>query len=147
MSLCLILGCIETCTLKNYIDVKIAPRKVVSVCFLVDLDLVTINDDGMICVRYLISLSITSLRRIILQKVSQHVRGCQIVDCNDIKTLCLEHLSKCKTSNTTETINRNSYCHISFLLIILKIIIFRAFAQTSLIVSNQVQEFKFFFIL
>ena len=117
MSLSLVLRGVETGALKNYIDVKLAPRKVMSISFLVDFDLMTVNNDGMIGVGNLICKSITSLRRIILQKICKHVGGGKIVDCNDIKSLCLEHLSECKTTNTTKTIDSYSNCHTKFLLI------------------------------
>ena len=111
MSLRFSLGSIEASALQNNVDVKSFPRKVMSICLFVDLDLGSVYDDGMICAGYKISLRVTSLRRIILQKISQHVRAGQIVDSDNLKAFCLEHLTECKTSDTTKTVNCNFYCH------------------------------------
>ena len=46
----------------------------------------------------------------------QHLRACQIVDCYNLITFCSEHLSECQTTDTAKTINCYSYCHFSFLL-------------------------------
>ncbi len=111
MSLSFCLGGIETGALQNNIDIKFFPRKVMSICLFVDLDLGSVYDDGMICAGYKITLRITSLRRIILQKISKHIRAGQIVDSDNLKAFCLEHLTECKTSDTTKTVNCNFYCH------------------------------------
>ena len=111
----LLLRAVETCALENYVDVKILPWKVCSVLLLVDLDLLTIYDDGVIGSLY--STVVSAVGCIILKKVCKHLRAGQIVDCYNIITLSLEHLSECETADTTETINRNSYCHNNILLI------------------------------
>ena len=50
---------------------------------------------------------VTALCSIILQQVSQHGRLGQVVDSNNLITLCAEHLTECETTNTAKTINSN----------------------------------------
>ncbi len=111
VSLSLRLGGIEAGALENDVDVKIFPRKVVSVRFLVDRDLLTIDNDVVLTETDSISLRIAALGRIILQKVCKHFRRGQIVDRDDLKALCLEHLTECQTADTAKTIDCDSYCH------------------------------------
>ena len=58
-----------------------------------------------------ISLLVSLLGRIVLQKIGKHIRGSQIIDRDNLKALSLEHLAESQTANTTKTINCNSYCH------------------------------------
>ncbi len=110
----LLLGGVETGALKNYIDIKLAPRKICCILLSVDGDFLAVNDDGVIS-RFNLS-SVSAMSCIILKKICEHLRGGQIVDCNDFISLGIEHLSESKTSNTAKTINCYSYCHFSFLL-------------------------------
>ena len=66
MSLSFVFGCVETCALKNYVYTDLSPRKLCSVSLSIDFDLFSVNNDRILCCLYLISLSISSLRRIIL---------------------------------------------------------------------------------
>ena len=43
----------------------------------------------------------------ILKKVCEHRRLCKVVDSNYFVTLCAEHLSESKTSDTAEAVNCN----------------------------------------
>ena len=119
----LFLGCIETCALENYVYTELTPRAIVSVRLFVDLESLAVNCD---CVSFVIRsncvlvlaeyASVSALSCVILEKVSEHGRLCKVVDSNNFITLSAEHLSESETSDTTETVNRNFYCHIEFLL-------------------------------
>jgi hypothetical protein len=58
--------------------------------------------------------SVTTLSCVVLEKVSEHGRLCKIVDSYNLITLSTEHLSESKTTDTTETVNRNFNCHFNF---------------------------------
>ena len=111
VSLSLSLACVEACALKNYVDIQLTPRKVSSVLLGIDRDLMSINDDGVLCALNLVSKFELALCRVILEQVCKHSRGCKVVDCYDLKPLCCVHLTECQTANTTKTVNCNSYCH------------------------------------
>ena len=123
VSLCLFLRCVETGALENYVNTELAPRTIVCIGFLVDLKQLAVNCDCVSlvvrcnCVLILTEYtSISALSCVILEKVSEHGRLCKIVDSYNLITLSAEHLSESKTTDTTETVNRNFYCHIEFLL-------------------------------
>ena len=48
--------------------------------------------------------------------MSEHLGACEVVDSDNFITLCTEHLSECKTSDTTKTVDSDFYvCHYKFL--------------------------------
>ena len=102
-------GCVESGALQNYVDIKLFPRKICSVLLGIDGDLLAVYDDCVVCCFY--GSVVTAMCCVIFQKVCEHLRACKIVDRNYLISLCLEHLTECKTANTSKTINRNSYCH------------------------------------
>ncbi len=61
MSLRFILRGVESGALKNNIDIELAPGKIVSVSFLVNLDLMTVHRDGMVRAANGICLGVTTL--------------------------------------------------------------------------------------
>ena len=109
VSLSLCLAGVEAGALQNNIDLQLTPRKILCILLLVDLDLLAVDNDGMI--GRLNSALIMTMSCIILKKISKHLRAGQIVDCDNIITRCLEHLTECKASNTAKAIDCNSYCH------------------------------------
>ncbi len=111
MCLSLCLRCIEACALQNNIYTKLAPRKLSCVSLCIDGDLLAVNSDVILTGLNLVAKSISALCGIILQKVCQHLRRCQVVDCNDLKSLCTKHLSESKTADTAKTIDCYFYCH------------------------------------
>ena len=111
MSRSFLFRCVETCTLKYYVNAKITPWAICSISLSINLNLFTINCDRILTSGYSISLLIFTLRRIILQQMSKHLRACQIVDCYYFITFCSKHLSECKTSDTAKTIDCYFYCH------------------------------------
>ena len=118
VSLALSLWCIEACALENYVYTKLAPRTILSVLFCINLKSLAVNSDSIslivcwYCVKVLTDLTtVTALSCIILKKISEHWRLCQVVDCNYLVALCAKHLSECKTSNTSKTINCDFNCH------------------------------------
>ena len=123
MSLGLLLRCIETCALENYVNTELTPRAIYSVLLSVDLQCLTVYCD---CVSFVVSrncvlvltdnAAVTTLSCIVLQKMSEHGRLCQIVDSNNLITLCAKHLTESKTADTTKTIDCNFNCHVKILL-------------------------------
>ena len=54
-----------------------------------------------------------ALSSIVLQQVSQHLGAGQVVDCDDLVTLSIKHLTESQTANTTKTIDSNSNSHVN----------------------------------
>ena len=111
----LLLRCIETCALQNYVNTQLTPRQLSSVGLCIDSDLLTINDDRVLgSVNSVLTLtelaSETTLSGIVLQQVSKHLWACQIVDCYYFITFSLKHLTECEATNTAKTVNCN-FCH------------------------------------
>ena len=108
----LLLRCIETCALEYNVNVVSSPWAVSSVLLSRDLDLLAVNDDRVLSSLYSV-LTLTELATettlcsIILEEVSKHSWACQVVDCNYLITLSLEHLTECETTDTAETVNSN----------------------------------------
>ena len=106
----LLLRGVEACALKNDVDSELAPRQLGSVRLSIDRDLLAINDDGVLgCLNGVLVLaelaSETTLSRVIREKVSEHLRRSKIVDCYNLITLSLKHLTESQTANTTESVN------------------------------------------
>ena len=105
---------------KNNIDIKSTPRAVYSIFFSVDLDFLTVNDDGVISVINGVCGSgaqlaaETALSGVILEKVSEHLGAGEVVDSNYFVAFSTEHLAECETTDTTETVNSNFYRHFEF---------------------------------
>ena len=60
---------------------------------------------------------VVALRRVVLQQMSKHFGACKVVDSYDFVAGCSEHLTESKTSDTTESVDCNSYvflCHCEF---------------------------------
>jgi len=109
----LLLAGVEAGALQNDIDVQLAPGSILCVLNGVDLDLLAVNDDGVLGsldgVLALADLAAErTLSSIVLQQVSQHLGAGQIVDCNNLIALSIEHLTESQTANTTKTIDSNS---------------------------------------
>ena len=51
----LLLGCIEACTLKNYVNANLSPRKLLSFSHCINLNLFSINDNRIFCRLYFVS--------------------------------------------------------------------------------------------
>ena len=112
MSRSFFFGSVEASALENNINIELAPRKISCVLLCVDFDGLAFNRDGVLTSAYRISVLIFALGRIVLQKMCKHFRAREIVDRNNIITLCIEHLSECKTTNTSKTVNSYFYCHL-----------------------------------
>ena len=128
MSLSFSLAGIEACALENYVDTQFAPRQLSCVRLSVDSDLLAVNGDragsnNSLAVlsknSVLVSYSVltltklageTALSGIVLQQVSQHLRAGQVVDCNNLITLSLKHLTESQTTNTAKAVNCY-FCH------------------------------------
>ena len=114
--LCLCLGCIKAGALENYVYIELTPRAIVCIGLFINLDRLALNGDGtfLIVSGYGILLTetdVTTLRRVILQKVSEHGRGRKVVDCNDLISFRTKHLSESQTTDTSKTIDSYFYCH------------------------------------
>ncbi len=111
VSLSLCLGGVEAGALEDDVDAELAPRQVVGVSLLVDLDGLAVNRDGVLASGHLMVAGVVALRGVILQQVCKHLRGGQIVDCDDLRALVTEHLAECQTTDTTKAVDSNLNCH------------------------------------
>ena len=98
------------------LDVQLAPGAVLGVLNGVDLDLLAVDDDGVLGGRndVLVLADLAAegaLGGIVLQQVSQHLGAGQIVDGDDLVALSVEHLTESQTANAAKTIDSNSYSH------------------------------------
>src|SRR5699024_1240899 len=107
VSLRLFLRAVETCAFQNNVYVKFFPRKVLSFLFSVDLDFLAVYCDctSFFVSGYCVSKSVSSLSGIVLQQVSQHLGACKVVDSNNFVSFSTKHLSECKTTNTSKSVN------------------------------------------
>ena len=71
VSLSLVLAGVETGTLKNNVYSELTPRKVLSICFLVDGDLLSVYGNGILTESYLVTECVTSLCAVILKKMCE----------------------------------------------------------------------------
>ena len=111
----LLLRCVETSALENYVNIEFTPRQFCSVWLSIDSDLLAINYDVVLTSLYSVLVltelaTETTLSGVILQQVSEHLRTCQVVDCYYFITFSLEHLTECETTNTAKTVNCY-FCH------------------------------------
>ena len=112
----LLLAGVEAGALQNDVNVQLAPRSILCVLNSVDLDLLAVNNDGILGgLDSMLALADLAAERalssIVLQQVSQHLGAGQVVDCDDLVTLSIKHLTESQTANTTETIDSNSNSH------------------------------------
>ena len=128
MSLSFSFAGVETGALENYVDTELTPRKLSCIRLSVDSDLLAVNSDRtrsnnrltILCENSILeSYSVlaltelaceTTLSGVVLQKVSQHLRAGQVVDCNYLITLSFEHLAESQTTNTAKAVNCY-FCH------------------------------------
>ena len=90
----------------------LAPRNLRGVSFLVDVDLLAVDRDGILAGFHLVRVFVLALRRIVLQEVCEHLGVREIVDGYDFIALCIKHLTKREAADTSETIDRYFYCHL-----------------------------------
>jgi len=114
----LLLAGVEAGALQNDINVQFAPRSILCVLNSIDLDLLAVDDDGILgsldsVLAFADLAAEGTLSGIVLQQVSQHLGAGQIVDCNDLVTLSIKHLTESQTANTTKTIDSNSNSHVN----------------------------------
>ena len=125
VSLALSLGAVEAGALKNNINVKLAPGKILRVGHSIDGDLLAVNYDSAgnldsLAVLFILSSlevygvkilayssAIAALSGIVLEKVCKHLGAGKIVDSNNLVALCAEHLTECKTTDTAKAVNSN----------------------------------------
>jgi len=55
--------------------------------------------------------SVVALRGVVLQQVSEHIGRGEVVDSDDLGALMTEHLTEGQTTDATEAVNSNLYCH------------------------------------
>ena len=111
VGLSLLLAGVEAGALEHDVNVEVAPRKVVGVGLLVDLDGLAIDGDGILTGDNLVIAAVVALRGIVLQQVSEHIGRGEVVDSNDLGALMTEHLTECQTTDATEAVDSNLYCH------------------------------------
>ena len=103
---------IEARAFEHDVDVMLAPRNLRGIGFLVDVDLLAVDRDGILASFHLVRVFVLALRRIILQEVREHLGVREIVDGYDFIALCIKHLTKREAADTSETIDRYFYCHL-----------------------------------
>ncbi len=117
MRLRLCLGGIEAGALEHDVYAELAPGQIRGVGHLVDDDLLAVDDDVVILALALVEVhgmtlsDPVALRGVILQKMCEHLCGGQIVDRDDVITLCMEHLTESQTADTAKTVDSNFYGH------------------------------------
>ena len=109
MSGSLFLGGVEAGAFENDIDFKLLPGAVVCVLFGIDLYGLAVDGDGAGFVIGGYFVVVSALSGVVFEKVSKHFRAGEVVDGNDLITLCAEHLSECKATDTAEAVNSNFY--------------------------------------
>ena len=102
---------VETGTFQNNINVVFFPRNVLGVFFGVDFNLFAVDGDGIFAGGHFVGVFIFALGGIILQEMREHFRAGQIVNRNDFIPFRVKHLTERQTTDTTETVNTNFYCH------------------------------------
>ena len=116
MSHALSLAGVEAGALQNDVNVQLAPGAVLGVLNGVDLDLLAVDDDGVLGGRndVLVLADLAAegaLSGVVLQQVSQHLGAGQVVDSDDLVALSVKHLTESQTANAAKTIDSNSYSH------------------------------------
>ena len=111
MRLSLCLCRVEARALEHDIDIMLAPGDLRCIRLCVDVDLLAVDRDGVLTGLNGICILIATLRGVILQEMGEHLRARQIVDCDDFIAGRIEHLTEGETTDTTESIDSNFYCH------------------------------------
>ena len=111
MRLGLCLCRVEARALKHDIDIMLTPGDLRCIRLCVDVDLLAVDRDGVLTGLDGICILIATLRGVILQEMGEHLRARQIVDCDDFIAGRIEHLTEGETTDTTESIDSNFYCH------------------------------------
>ena len=111
MSLGLGLGGVEAGALEDDVDAELAPRQVVGVCLLVNLDGLAVDGDGVLTSGDLVIAGVVALRGVVLQQVGEHLGRGKIVDGDDLGALVTEHLTERQATDATEAVDCNLNCH------------------------------------
>ena len=116
VSLSLSLGGVEAGALQHDIHAQLAPGQLSSVGLSVDGDLLAVHNDVVLASLNNMALSsVIALGGVVLQQVSQHLGGGQVVDGNNLEALSAEHLTESQTADTAKTIDSNFNRHYDFL--------------------------------
>ena len=107
---------VEAGALQNNVNADLAPRAILSVLNGIDLDLLAIDDDGILGsfdgVLVLTDLAQErALSGVVLEQVSQHLGAGQVIDGNNFVALSLKHLTESQTADTAKTIDSNFNSH------------------------------------
>src|SRR5574337_637571 len=102
-------SCKETSCFKNDFYAISSPIDVCRISFLRNFDEFTVNVKT---VFFNFNSTVeTTLSCIVFQQVCKHSRVCQIIDTCNFNTLNIFDTTKCKTTNTAETVNTNFNYH------------------------------------
>ena len=110
--LALFLRGVEAGALENNVNADLAPGQIGSVLLAVDGDLLAVNYDVTLACLNSVSVladlaAVSALSGIVLEKVSEHLGIGKVVDGNYLISLCAEHLTESKTSDTAKAVNSN----------------------------------------
>ena len=103
---------VEAGALEHDVNAQLAPRQLSSIGLGVDGDLLAVDGDVVLASLNDVALSsVVALGGVVLQQVSQHLGGSQVVDGDNFVALSAEHLTESKATNAAETINSNFNSH------------------------------------
>ena len=107
---CLLLRCVEACALEDYVNTQLSPRQLSCIRHGIDGDLLTIDDDRVVCGlnRVLAFTKLAckaTLGCVVLEQVGQHLRAGKVIDGNYFITVCLKHLTESQTTNTAKAVD------------------------------------------
>ena len=118
VSLSLGLGSVETGALQDDVNIQLTPGQLGSVSLSVDGDFLAVDNDVVLASLDSVSAEgsgVSTLSGVVLQQVSQHLGGGQVVDSDNLEALSAEHLTESQTADTAKTIDSNFNRHGSFL--------------------------------
>ena len=111
VSLGLGLAGVETGALQHDVDVELAPRELCRVSLGVDGDLLAVDLNEVLASHDGVVAGVVALRRVVLQEVSKHLGGGEVVDSDDLGALMTKHLTEGQAADATKAVDSNLNCH------------------------------------
>lgn len=102
---------VEAGAFQHHIHPQFPPGEFAGVGFGVDGNGVSINQDGAVVVGHLVCQGIGALGGVILEQVSQHSGGSQVIDGHDVEQLSAKHLAEGQAADAAEAVDCNAHGH------------------------------------